>query len=383
MDQQLLAKIIQDNDEQADSMNRHFYNKRCPSTQPVLDLLGITETDSKNVKVFDEQEGLELYHYIDYKNENTNHIRGTIISDGKIVCRSMPFVAEISLSTFKTFNLPDQLINNCVISESHEGTAVRFFYHNDKWIMSTHKNIDGGNRRWNSDNFQTLFNEIIKQDELEKLLDTKYCYNFLINHPRNSLVCTYTTPKLYLLGVYEGNKKVDVTIPNIETLKNISVTSTLEFIDLVDKSDWTTLNGFYVSFPSNDRERMIKVVHDQYFVRKQLFGNQANRAIRYLDLKKLGVTYDIMKHFDTKNSKMFTDIENNISNLKKELWRIFRERYFNNNYENTSTEKHILIKTLKDNNQSLIKKKDEKALKTILDKTVDEYQSWYLLKMLK
>lgn len=394
MNQTLLTKIIQDNDERADAMNKHFYNRRCPSDSTTLNLLNIKDDDKNNVKVYDEQDNLELYHYVDCRKENTWHIRGTIINKEtkQIVCRSLPFIMEFSLTDFSSINLPDDTINSCIISESHEGTIVRFFNDNNKWIMSTHKNINGGDKRWNSDNFQTLFNEClqsscnISQEDFEKQLNPKYCYNFLINHPKNSLVCTYSVPKLYLIAVFEGSKRVETDVNihklGIQELVNHKFTSTKDFIDHVNNSDWTTISGFYVNFPSHGIERIIKVVHDEYFIRKQLIGNQVNKTVRYFDLKQLGVTCDIMTHYDSNNAKLYTDIENKIINLKRELWRIFQERYFNNHYEQTTTEKHILIKTVKDDNQKLVKNKDIK-LKQLLEKTVDEYKSWYLYKMLQ
>src|SRR3989338_643163 len=115
LDSEMLIKIQENNDEQLETLN-HYYSKISnPSDPKVLELLGISVDDAKDVKMFDSKGDLALYHFTNHKNEAVNHVRGIIIDTKKmkVVCKSFPFTSELPTSLVANTSLnSDDVIKN-------------------------------------------------------------------------------------------------------------------------------------------------------------------------------------------------------------------------------------------------------------------------------
>ena len=141
-------------------------------------------TSLPGIKLFDNDEYLELYHYThcsDNDNDFVKNCRGVIFTkSGDNVLQTFPYSNEYTVP-YDDNNDIDMNDNNNTIPElnsidlasyhifdSYEGTIIRIFNYNNKWYVATHKKLDAFKSKWSSnDSFGMMF---------KKSLDT--IYNF-------------------------------------------------------------------------------------------------------------------------------------------------------------------------------------------------------------
>ncbi len=60
--------------------------------------------------------------------------------------------------------------NDWTITEAIEGTLIRIFYFNDKWIITTHRKLDAFKSKWGS---EKSFGDIFKEAVMIKTQDSQ------------------------------------------------------------------------------------------------------------------------------------------------------------------------------------------------------------------
>jgi len=68
------------------------------------------------------------------------------------------------------------------IYEVIDGTTVNMYYMNDKWVFSTRRAFDISGIVWRGYSYQTLLEELISQETLDKL-NKQHCYSIGFKHP--------------------------------------------------------------------------------------------------------------------------------------------------------------------------------------------------------
>ena len=95
---------------------------------------------------------------------------------------------------------------NIIIEELVEGTMIQLFWdsHESKWEIATKSSIGGYNTNtFTKMSFRDMFFDALKEIKLTlNDFNHKYCYSFVLQHPKNQIVFDIVKPQLYLLYVY-------------------------------------------------------------------------------------------------------------------------------------------------------------------------------------
>ena len=119
--------------------------------------------------------------------------RSIIANDkNKIVCFSPPK----SINENKFMDKYPVLDNNFIVEELVEGTMINMFYNNERWEIST-KSVIGANTRFFKTSVKTnfrkmFFDAFFHSGITYEMLDTKFCYSFVLQHPFNRIVTPIT-----------------------------------------------------------------------------------------------------------------------------------------------------------------------------------------------
>ena len=126
--------------------------------------------------------------------------RSVIFKNNKCVCFSPP--KSLSLTTFKTKH---KYFNDVKVEKFIDGTMINLFYdENMNWQICTRSTL-GGNTKYGTDiTFREMFIEAAKNCNLNlDYLDIRFCYSFILQHPKNRIVSLVNNPLIYLIAVYE------------------------------------------------------------------------------------------------------------------------------------------------------------------------------------
>jgi len=117
--------------------------------------------------------------------------------------------------------------DNIIVEELVEGTMVQLFWdsYDCKWEIATKGSIGGYNTNtFTKVSFRDMFFDALKEVKLTlNNFNHKYCYSFVLQHPKNQIVFDIVKPQLYLLYVY-----------NIHHVFNISDDDTDDIIEEID-----------------------------------------------------------------------------------------------------------------------------------------------------
>lgn len=251
--------------------------------------------------VCDNDEKLGLYRSVIYTD------------DGKLLCYSPP--KSLTMDTFRERKRQDVLVTEVV-----EGAMLSLFWDDriggwelaskgsvggNYWFYRTQYEDEEGYQKTFREMFleafravdfsSAMFAELPKGDE-----KTRFCYNFVLQHPENHIVLKVPHPRVVLVGVYgiEG-----------ETATFVSPT------DYQEWSVWQVLKGI-VDFPERQEEEdpLLQTVpgcmylntktgeracleNPAYVELKELRGNNPNLHYQYLCLLRIGKIADFLIHF--------------------------------------------------------------------------------------
>lgn len=186
-----------ENEIQIDSINGTPLLLDNPIAEDLMNIIGISKKEAKNVKIFNQFLDLYLLHYTRCRNDSPDilkKIRGIIVclKQKKIVCQSLPYTTEL---------LPAQ-VNKTYFTKKieriysfREGTILRLFYY-DGWKVSTHHRISASSSTWsthinNTKNFNDMFEECCREENFDlNNLNKDWCYVVFMIHHNNTVICT-------------------------------------------------------------------------------------------------------------------------------------------------------------------------------------------------
>lgn len=186
-----------ENEIQVDSINGTPLLLDNPIAEDLMNIIGISKREAKNVKIFNQFLDLYLLHYTRCRNDSPDilkKIRGIIVclKQKKIVCQSLPYTTEL---------LPVQ-VNKSYFTKKieriysfREGTILRLFYY-DGWKVSTHHRISASSSTWsthinNTKNFNDMFEECCRKENFDlNNLNKDWCYVVFMIHHNNTVICT-------------------------------------------------------------------------------------------------------------------------------------------------------------------------------------------------
>jgi len=105
--------------------------------------------------------------------------------------------------------------DNIIIEELIEGTMIQLFWdsYECKWEIATKSSIGGYNTNtFTKTTFRDMFFDALKEMGLTlNDFNHKYCYSFVLQHPKNQIVFDIVKPQLYLLYVYSINHILNIS----------------------------------------------------------------------------------------------------------------------------------------------------------------------------
>ena len=166
--------------------------------------------------------------------------RSVIVSNNELLTLSHPK----SMSNDLFFNKYTEIDNNLWIDECIEGVMIQLFYveTTESWEIATRNSIGGDykfynktTKKTNAKTFYTMFLEALGCENLQKLsfVNRKLCYNFILQHPDNTIVMPVEKPCVYLVAIY--NK--------------INNNGFVEYISPAKYQKWECFNKTSILFP--------------------------------------------------------------------------------------------------------------------------------------
>lgn len=321
----------------------------------VMDKVGIPADAVKDIRVFDEKDGMILLHYVDeVPPVGGEHIRGVVVDmsggegGAQVVCRSFPCTPEFVIGSAEA----EQVLSGldparCMITTAYEGTILRLFNVRGKWYLSTHRRIDGRNSKWSGTiTFGKMFDELWGGQDYS-MLDTNMCYTFLMVHPGNKLVCD-AKEMLYHVSTYDRTTDefvygVSVLHPNVKQPDAHDVKTLDDLRETVSKMNWRAKTGVLIHISPNS---VIKILSKDYYQARLVRGNEPNLRIVYLGHKMAGTRerlYEVMP----REMGVFQRVESDLAVALDHLAEIYKQRYIEGQEIQVRPEDHRVLEKLR------------------------------------
>ena len=198
--------------------------------------------------------------------------------------------------------------NTVKFTESHEGTLISVFYHNNKWFYATRREIDMyKTHRITKDNKSELSHGLMFEEALQKLnltkeqfeskLDINNQYYIELVHWDNSFNISYESrfgekyAKLFLLFVRNGSALLSNSVDGIEN--NPELTFEMVFEKLNDEN--AVVEGYIYS-----NNNLVKVLHPMYHNKMKFNPGLRTMQEQYIYLYQK----DLLMEYVTKNNKV-------------------------------------------------------------------------------
>jgi hypothetical protein len=346
------------------------------------------EEVEENLRVFDQNQGMVLIHYLDPTSKNKNHrlanrFHGLIIDlvEQRVVADAMPYTEErearqiiLTSEGLKYTDSEDEhaailYTENISMMYALEGTVLRLFYSSrlEKWFLSTHRKIDGSRSRWSGPRFSSILTEEYPDfwDMVEKDFNKNNCYMLMVHHPANRLAHISTSAKVCCVNIFErsgpNSPGLSLSLDIPEFVGKIPTNKGL----ILPKSDWSTdINSFCVLVNQNNEllpitnnvliydhnlKGCIKLITPEYSRLRSLRGNEPNLSLRYMQLKYDVKDTDRLEEFMRlfpEHKAEFDKLANAEQDIAAFLADVYMRRYVQNKYVKLSHPGHFVLKTL-------------------------------------
>lgn len=286
---------------------------------PMHDIVRIQETDeytllkyrkheTKNLDVLNEHQLKELK-----KKMFTEEFMG-----GEFVnYRSLVFHKDKQtlLSFTPPKSIPESELSNPEYEEFVEGTMISVFYNpfKETWELAT-RSIIGGRNGFNKNTtmtFRKMFLDAMTNVKLEfEMLNSRYCYTFVIQHPHNRVVVPFNQTRLYLVGVYEivdtsmaiyaHELNLDVfrvNYPDISRRVNYPKKYVGTREEIIEKYASEQSSYDVVGVIARDGCKRATIRNPVYERIRRLRGNQPKLQYQYFVLRQEGKVRQFLKHY--------------------------------------------------------------------------------------
>ena len=224
-----------------------------------------------------------------------------------------------------------------------EGTMINVFYDKEvsSWEIATRSSVGGescffmenGFKKENT--FKYMFEEVCNKIGLEmNLMNKKYVYSFVIQHPRNRIVKIINEMRLYLVEVYEiiNNKTICRLNVDENDKENLGLPSTVDYPSKIPlhnnegiamciqnmASSNTQYHIVGVMIKNNLGERY-KFRNPNYEHVRHLRGNQPKLQFHYLSLRKSGQVGEYLQYY-REHKDIFQEFRTIIHDYTTELF---------------------------------------------------------------
>jgi len=304
-------------------------------------------------------------------------IQGNILNENKeLVIKGIPVCKELS-SFDELREIYEKDIHKYRFRKFMDGTMIRVYNYQDKWYVSTNRCLEAKQSKWGSnksfgDYFYELLTKLYHKEEtfeneeelFNKWFNKNFTYYFLIGSKEMNVVENIEEDYIYLLSVLDKEfKEVD----NWDFI--------YKFVPELKKEDMNNDNllkeenrGFMIY---NTNERYVYFVNN-YQEKRNKFGNE-----KYLGLRLIDLIWDKEKHLleqyldkYPEHKRFVGDIKNTAKLFCKEAHILYKRRYIQKQFIQSSPELHYFVKKMYENYLNDIKNGLSKPtlLKDIEDK---------------
>ncbi len=288
-------------------------------------------SQNPNLKEFDSDNDLVLYSYLDGITEEHKFermVRGMIFEkeNKKLVSVTFGYTPfydsnDPNLNTILNINV----LRDCVVNKSYEGSILKMFFYKDRWYLTTHKKLDAFTSKRSSDiSLGETFFQIMNttKEEFENKLDKDYEYLFLLQNTKlNRKVCYIENPKVYHVGTMYNLQFVntDIGLPVPEVIK---VNSLTDLKKSVENIDYKEAEGVIVTLPDLTR---LKIYNSKYNAYSQLRGNEHSIVFRYLQIRN--EKKEEYKTLYPDHVTKFEELEKKINEVISIIYNMYVQRY--------------------------------------------------------
>jgi hypothetical protein len=310
-----------------------------------------TVMKEQNIQVRESTDYPSLYLLVSKQPESTVEMQLTDVqkeANGIIFEKETNRVICMSQNKFETVDT-FQDVTNVYIEYCEDGTAIRLYNYNDKWITSTSRCIDAKVSVWGaSRSFDDLFWEMFDVSRLENL-DKNKTYIFVMIHSENRIVVKHRFNNLiYIQSIDNKTRSEDFT--NIffdenpkRTIRRTKVIPTDTFNGNVDYDP--SKRGILVKKLVGNSWKIIKYDFPQYTATKNIRGNTADIKMRYLELLSNPEQLMYLEQMYGEYKQQFNAVKYALTKLYKEIHQL----YFNSHikHEVKIETEHKFYQTLK------------------------------------
>jgi hypothetical protein len=280
--------------------------------------------NTKILKIFNFNNSLK-YQILRYDR----FFLSTDLYDSIGLCRSLILDDDnkvLSYSPPKTLHyeyFKKQNKGNLVCEEFVEGTMINLFWDeriglNGSWEMSTRNKVGAGTGFFLSSEkitFRELFLDILKEKNIVlESFDKKFCYSFVIQHPKNRIVIPIIEKRIYLVGCYQiiqkGISDLKIQCYNSQYIVEnvLCMSQKLLYPVKTEFVSWETVekkNSFSgVNYNQKgdiikniETGKITKIRNANYEEVKSLRGNNPKLQYQYLNLRSTGDIKNYLQHF--------------------------------------------------------------------------------------
>ena len=288
-------------------------------------LKNVNETFLKenHIKTLTDKDYPNLYLLKYSKDKSDLNVEGVKQARGIILEKETNNVMCYSLDKFEDKNdlINTDDIDGWEFEDAIDGTQIRLYYYDSKWISTTARRIDSKKSKWNYvKTFYELFEDVEQLINYE-LLNKDYTYTFILKHIENRIVSSVT--KNELIHIHTRNNKtleevdVDIKVPKPRKFQFVSFD---DFITDINKLDFE--NKGYVVKCSNKRYMFQSKEYEEV---RDLKGNHLNINYNYLELLKNNKLDDFLGYFPEFQIK-FQSVIQKIDELGVKLHNLYIQK---------------------------------------------------------
>lgn len=303
----------------------------------------ISKTSSEN--------GLALYSYRECDNNSPVEVKQ---------CRGLVVEEDTKNILWKTFGYIDEFVDEMPdydtadyeLYNAYEGTSLRLFYYNNRWMLCTHRKLDAFKSRWSSvKSFGQMFVDslmsgygLVYTDFLETLDTTKLYVFFLRTSAQNRMVCLAGPyNELYHSATFDAAGLADDNI-GIRKQHKLIIPGDVDRVEYILSVVRNTDPMWAVGVILRKGMHEVKILNKEYVCMRDVRGNEPSLAFRYLQIRADVGMYAPFMRLYWMHEPMFEEIEQKIRCVAERLTTLFVARHIKNHFEYLPTTEHILLK---------------------------------------
>jgi len=214
--------------------------------------------------------------------------------------------------------------NSIRAEEFIEGTMINIFWDptaglSGAWEISTRNSVGGEvsfYKTKDSKTFRSMFLEAAECNNFDlSILNPRFCYSFVLQHPNNRIVVPFKNPELFLVEVFEicnteggVTNVISVSLEKIKKMNFLSET-TIRFPEIYEewesyddlKKKYASMNTSYdilgIIVRNINNGTRTKIRNPVYENVRQLRGNQPKLQFQYLTLRKNGSISSFLNYY--------------------------------------------------------------------------------------